>query len=550
MILNLFLRILNVELLIPLKLKFLIMKSIISSLTILCISINLFAQSVSVFNEKQKYNRIESTRFHPKANTAWLVDSLYDFDAYNSPYPEWHSLTKDLVTERTSNGLPLIFMQYRYWYSSNTEDTVYIMQYEYPNINDSLHYSFISANKGFITHEWENFRKNIYTVENEYESIIEQKLVDDSWTNQEKILSRGDSIDFIEIQLKWNESTNLWENERKYRRFYNSDFSEYTFTKEVYAANNWVIKYSSKTYFNASGLDTLQIEKKKVNDALINDKKVKSIYDTEDYLSSSITYRWNQELNRWENERRYDYGYDSNRNSNLKIHYLPYQDTLWIPNYIEESLYNSSNQDTSMIRSFYNIDEDNYTPSLKYSKEYESDLLSFSKLWSWNDSVWNLIQVRAYEYDWLDRILYDNTNGIFDGTLYPKDKNEYRYTDLTTHQSREWHRQTYNRIDSIWMNYEKNIEFKNLHITEIEELPVNTFRLFPNPALNYINIDSDIYFSQHNSYEILDIQGKVINYGKLLPSGQVNVSYLQRGVYFIRIYIPSNKAITLEFVKN
>jgi PKD repeat protein len=81
-------------------------------------------------------------------------------------------------------------------------------------------------------------------------------------------------------------------------------------------------------------------------------------------------------------------------------------------------------------------------------------------------------------------------------------------------------------------------------------------KLFPNPAMNSINISLESNATSDFNYQIIDVMGNQIDYGHLNSnqngaSKQINVSSFQRGVYFVRIIGMSSqeKVKTLKFIK-
>jgi uncharacterized membrane protein YciS (DUF1049 family) len=86
------------------------------------------------------------------------------------------------------------------------------------------------------------------------------------------------------------------------------------------------------------------------------------------------------------------------------------------------------------------------------------------------------------------------------------------------------------------------INFSTLSIDEIENTENISLILFPNPAVNQVNIQTDYVL---NLVELYDITGKLINtfYTKTL-----DISHLNTGVYFLKIQL-ENITITKRLVK-
>ncbi len=87
-------------------------------------------------------------------------------------------------------------------------------------------------------------------------------------------------------------------------------------------------------------------------------------------------------------------------------------------------------------------------------------------------------------------------------------------------------------LDNNWIEFYREVR-TNVDITEIRELD-----LFPNPARNFINIDSKY---KADLVEIISLEGKVVKTSKGLDS--IDITSLQSGVYILRIGEMSRKFI-------
>lgn len=76
--------------------------------------------------------------------------------------------------------------------------------------------------------------------------------------------------------------------------------------------------------------------------------------------------------------------------------------------------------------------------------------------------------------------------------------------------------------------------------TELE----NGISLYPNPAVNFINIRTSVKLDK---LEISDISGKIV-YEQAGEQNQVNVSKLNQGIYFVKVYA-KDKVHTMKFIK-
>ncbi|MBN2729349.1 MAG: T9SS type A sorting domain-containing protein [Bacteroidales bacterium] len=79
----------------------------------------------------------------------------------------------------------------------------------------------------------------------------------------------------------------------------------------------------------------------------------------------------------------------------------------------------------------------------------------------------------------------------------------------------------------------------------IQYIENNDIRIMPNPAESYLNIEIK---QEEFEYEILNTQGQICLKGQ--NAKQINVSDLESGVYFIRIFTDKDTGQQFEFLKN
>ena len=77
----------------------------------------------------------------------------------------------------------------------------------------------------------------------------------------------------------------------------------------------------------------------------------------------------------------------------------------------------------------------------------------------------------------------------------------------------------------------------------------NSIVMYPNPTKDKLNFKgSNFNLDSNSGYEIFDISGKIINKG-ILNSKSLDVSYLSKGLYFIRLDVDGS-VNSLKFIKN
>ena len=75
---------------------------------------------------------------------------------------------------------------------------------------------------------------------------------------------------------------------------------------------------------------------------------------------------------------------------------------------------------------------------------------------------------------------------------------------------------------------------------------------FPNPTLGILTIQISDSNNQNLSYQLLDMQGKILNSAKIVAQqSQIDMNLLPNASYFINIIHQENKVIkTFEIIKN
>lgn len=74
------------------------------------------------------------------------------------------------------------------------------------------------------------------------------------------------------------------------------------------------------------------------------------------------------------------------------------------------------------------------------------------------------------------------------------------------------------------------------------------FRIFPNPVKDKLSIEIAVLQSVSKAY-IMNLNGQIMGEISLLNSNMVDVSYLSKGVYFIKI-MNSTGSYVSKFIKN
>ena len=98
-----------------------------------------------------------------------------------------------------------------------------------------------------------------------------------------------------------------------------------------------------------------------------------------------------------------------------------------------------------------------------------------------------------------------------------------------------------NQKFSLIVTGDSVVELNNASFSE------NDFKVYPNPATNSLNVISTNV--EIESYEIYDVQGRIINSNLFSSSNQVDISQLQSGMYLIKLISQYGQTVK-RFVKN
>ena len=123
-----------------------------------------------------------------------------------------------------------------------------------------------------------------------------------------------------------------------------------------------------------------------------------------------------------------------------------------------------------------------------------------------------------------DNMVYARESLIWQNYAFDEDSKNYMDTWLL------------NRLDYL------DIYFGNLLSVETFEKDLNYVEVYPNPATDYIFIDSNI--TEIKPYHIYNLQGALVSRGTFDPTkNSINVKDLAQGIYFLKLYNSVKKVI-------
>jgi len=149
----------------------------------------------------------------------------------------------------------------------------------------------------------------------------------------------------------------------------------------------------------------------------------------------------------------------------------------------------------------------------------------------------------APEYDGLELAgynIYRNAEKINDNIIPAA---ELIFLDETTEADEEYCYE----IEVIYNDCEESFktEVQCIKVLSINDMPATQYTIFPNPTSGNITIEG----KELNRIEIYDIQGrKLAEYTNIKESLQVNVSHVDNGIYFVRLFSNSGETAVKRLV--
>ncbi|NPD45455.1 T9SS type A sorting domain-containing protein [Lentimicrobium sp. S6] len=556
------------------------MKYIISFLLLFSISIT-YLQSQNTKTQKEseipKFFTIDEIEYFPLQELDWLLDSAYNY--LSSPELIWRPSRITRIADRTLTGLPLVFEELGY--DSQLEEYFIKIKHtwEYPDINNRNVYTkslFSIYQETGLTTPYSRY--TYINDENGLVSEINEEFYNNSWYGEKTVSYMSNTENYTERYFRNNENEE-WNfrgkghnyddiiNQRlvsysmeyldtivKSYWYYNSEGHKFLFVRYFRDDNNfWLKKYKANYMYNDNNEEIGYNHYYFTDNNWIHLDSIINTYDDFGFLNSTTWIQW-RSSGYWKFKEKTDYVNDSLGNILMELSFNDIADTVWVRSQKWEYIFNNNHQMIEKVKSSFYADINSFRNRTKWNWEYDNDLLLSYSIYTWDiaDSFWLPKEAERTEYDNQNRKIFfikerrDSTNQYW----VPDYKTEEEYFDSEIQIIRSGVYFDYNVNESIWDSTSKGLTYWNKYLTSTNELPINTFKLYPNPSTEFIIIESDIYHSQKTTYEIFDIQGHILNSGKLSPDGMIKINQLTKGQYFVKVYNPEGRALTLSFVKN
>ncbi len=363
--------------------------------------------------------------------------------------------------------------------------------------------------------------------------------------NQAMVLNRKDVYTYdannrlIErLSLKWDSSTNQWDNDRKTTISYATNSYVTIFYYWNTSTNQWVKSRKSKNFQNQNLLDTLILSYTWNNQWNLNSKTHYSYNSNNDLILSE---KENKVGSNWVNDSKTEKVYDVNFNLLKTTDFIwDSQTNVYISSYIHNYGYDSQNNNVYDASAFYNVATSSWENSDSSTYFYSSNAnldSSFSFTW---DNITN-----SWELEGNNMMTYDNNYGFSDLLLpmpiFEDDDMIYFNHMLTQITGNDYDNGQWN------LSFIYDLYYSDFVPTSIGQAERNTISISPNPTQDYFIVNMD--GKQLIDIAIYDTTGRLIKTQKTNSNSKINISDLKSGIYFLQLTDANKQVFSSKLIK-
>lgn len=404
---------------------------------------------------------------------------------------------------------------------------------------------FLPVNKRVNTQS--TMHKSTRAIKHRLDSLI-LKTWDDSttqWFDDQKheLLYSGNHNLIQQVRYAWDGSTSQWVTNMKYEL--TNDGNCY-FTQEIRylwddSTSQWD-NYSKNEYTYDGNCNWTKFVHYAWDDSTSqwdNYWKIENTYDGNSNRTQQLEYHWDESTSQWLFFKKHEYTYDGNNNMEQQFWY--YWDEItsqWVVSRKYEYTYDGSGNLADKLR--YNRDEST-SQWVVFSKwEYTYDVNGnqqefwyFQEIrYSWDESTsqWDNYSKSEFSYD----TTYSINDLIFPS--YPSYGDEVSFKFKLIDKLRYM----WDDSNNNWVNHRKIIyHYSEQEVGNISNIAREKISLYPNPVFECLNFS---FTGKNNSavFELYDIQGRKLLTKKINNNEQINLDFLNRGLYLYNIYIDGN----------
>lgn len=514
--------------------------NILLLLSVILININVFGQSEQLFDSyTYDFNYNSRTEF---------VDPLTEIDE------DLKLFLEHLKSARDFNDLWMLDSIVSYDFITEIDSFSFERKtYTYNTTNNTVEY--IIMQRLVQEEDWQNKTRSLLTFNEDGEQILSISFIwdDSQWVNDQKNENGYINNDLLEYWIRYEWDVDQWIKIRKFEFTYNeNNLNTAQFTYDwIEDEGVWFQVYQVDLGYNDQGLrnyyliysldfETNELYWMEKQDIIFNDSGLKD---------TSTTFRWDRDLEIWNNYDRLTFSYETE----IRSYYNDYWDSTEWKHFSRSSGY-WADPLTAMHNTHILIDDTLWLHSSKRELGYDLDgrtisqesyryveymsywlgINKFDRFYSDNGKSFAVIY-----YDWdvvLDIWDYD----IKEETSY--DENQIR--DYTS--TKQW-----NIDESIWESIDSQSYYytniSSLNENKLDHTPIN---VYPNPCNKQLNLEFENLNNEKVEFKIYTILGKVVDEGILDPVdiNRINVSHLENGFYMIQA-VSGKKKYSGKFIK-
>lgn len=359
----------------------------------------------------------------------------------------------------------------------------------------------------------------------------------------------------------WNENTNEWELRRSNNYTYNNNYqlvtnniynySDWQSEKVVYMYNNQNLVericnlvlydysnqfdtiYSHDFWYDSRGNDSIRILADYNSYPNIRNSELTWKYDNIyvnqnniELIKERITSYKSKKLDSLRISGKRVFDYDSISNHCIQITYFLYDSF--------NKVFKTDRMDSDFSWYKWNGSTNNSIEKGHVYKYYKDSVITnFYKFYDEYDDKENIINYHVEFWD-SDSNRWNLAAYTIGGKGYYTLKFSYKYV---SEEVVERISQYFNKMDSVWVNYEKNIYYNFLPITSKEK---EVIHVFPNPNNGFLNIETLNY--NFTKMEIFDFTGKLI-YTQNCADTQlkIDLNHLNNGIYIMNTQLENGQ---------
>lgn len=469
---------------------------------------------INYLSEKRNGDFIEQQLPHKRdiKGLIWVTDSTYYYDGDGI---NWQLESRRKTLSRNEYGNLTAAITHFYYETTQQWSNKYNTTINYHDghvYNEYLRQSWNSTTESWFDTYYDKVDENWNWLEYYYKAWdFENNVVTYGYRYLLTYNDKGENTK--ELRQDLNLESNYWENYSQDLFTYNidgmldsrvdQDWNQY--------ANDWINNQKRLWTYNPNGTTEYYINMVWNNDnnEWVNETKILFSYDEYENNIQKLEQGWDGETNSWGDiYLKWNYTYDLNNNM---LESLKQSHDIQNDEYINETKltykYDTFGNQTLFLNQFWDSQTNQWINAYKHTYEYNTfgnQTLSLFQTWSIENNAWNNDYQYLYSY---------NEQGL--RVLYVR-----QAWDIETGQ---------------WMNtYKYERYWSQIEVINVAEIDQSLITVYPNPSLGYIKINTSI--NEAIEISIFDIHGRNLISKEISASNnQIDLSQLQKGIYFIRV---------------